>query len=537
MKNLMISLGIIVILLITPVYADGCYMSDEILHLYLPDQKAVISWDGYTEEMIIASSVKSDKILKLAWVVPIQSTTKPEIEAADIAIFEDLVEFFKEPRPEGLFGKGRNLEATGAGVELIETKEIDIYDIAILKADDSQALLDWLNTNDYAVPIEAKPIFDKYVTYGNLYFIANKIDLKNKHARAISLLPAALENAKQEVTTKREEIFNQAQEKYSLLGYTIDENNDDSNFYTKERQKFIENKLKRIFAAEGSNAWVKDIGYSKQLIIDNEWIITWDSGSRRRPLFFRIQVSYRYTSNHQTPLYTDFYPRRDYQTGAEENKELGTEKLQKAKHYAEVVKEVLSEYHNTLDDINTITWDDFEYYRLLQRLNKDDFNFVCQGNYYSLNEEFVNSLMKYEGEDFVALCENNFALQQGMATPLKFSFTPATPYYPLEISSLGKGYTTVDVYVLYERPVTDTNNLMTETKSKKITPEIKEKLSNHITIGNSKYITRLTWRGNLKELITDARFTEGAEEPTTDITYEEKYSFLEKIFNWVSSFF
>lgn len=40
-------------------YADGMYVSDYHAHLYEPSQKAVITWDGTKETMILSAAVKS----------------------------------------------------------------------------------------------------------------------------------------------------------------------------------------------------------------------------------------------------------------------------------------------------------------------------------------------------------------------------------------------------------------------------------------------------------------------------------------------
>ena len=79
-----------------PSHADGVHFSDEKLHLELPDQKAIISWDGKTQEMILSSAIRATDLSNIVWVVPIQSSVKPEVQAADISVFKDLVDYFKD---------------------------------------------------------------------------------------------------------------------------------------------------------------------------------------------------------------------------------------------------------------------------------------------------------------------------------------------------------------------------------------------------------------------------------------------------------
>jgi hypothetical protein len=167
------------------IVADGGYIPDYYLPVYEPDQKAVISWDEETETMILSSTVKSYDIANFAWIVPIQSSSKPNVEASDISIFKDLVNYFTEPVPyrgDGATGGGGG---TTGGVVVIESKIIGIYNITILKATSNDDLIIWLNDNGYKIPKETQYKIVQYVDMkctekvGDLYFIVNKIDLRN----------------------------------------------------------------------------------------------------------------------------------------------------------------------------------------------------------------------------------------------------------------------------------------------------------------------------------------------------------------------
>ena len=165
-----------------PAFADGMFLSQIDAHLYGPEQKAVISWDGRTEEMILASAVRSDNVDNFVWIVPIQSSLKPVVEASDPSVFSDLAEYFKDMKPQGRNAPfGKSLQQDVAGVQVVEIKKIDVYDIAILKAESGQDLVHWLNANGFPVDDQASTLFDKYARYGDMYFVANKIALKNKY--------------------------------------------------------------------------------------------------------------------------------------------------------------------------------------------------------------------------------------------------------------------------------------------------------------------------------------------------------------------
>jgi len=168
-----------------PLYADGIYFSDEDLHLNMPDQKAVVSWDGQVETMIISSSVRSGGISNIAWVIPLESSVKPEVTESNMEVFKELTRYLaKSFLNYGEEEKNSTWESDA--VEVLETKKIDIFDIAVLKADNSSALINWLNGNGYKFSESFEPMFDKYVSKGNLYFVAVKIDLKNRFSREIA---------------------------------------------------------------------------------------------------------------------------------------------------------------------------------------------------------------------------------------------------------------------------------------------------------------------------------------------------------------
>lgn len=70
--------------------------------------------------------------------------------------------------------------ADAGGVTVVETAQIGPYDTVILLADDTTALLDWLNDNGYDLPLALDPLLDPYVAGGQA-FVALKLS-KNRDA-------------------------------------------------------------------------------------------------------------------------------------------------------------------------------------------------------------------------------------------------------------------------------------------------------------------------------------------------------------------
>jgi len=169
------------------VLADGGAFIDYEGSVYLPSQKAVIGWDvpSGEETLILSTQIKVEDLISaqelanVAWVVPIPSTTEPEVEEGDVNIFYDLAELFE--------GRGKSMPWSWVGtvdegeVTVIAAKEVGIYDVTILRAADASVLVDWLNDNGYVTPESAVPILQRYCEQEDFYFAANRIDLTNKY--------------------------------------------------------------------------------------------------------------------------------------------------------------------------------------------------------------------------------------------------------------------------------------------------------------------------------------------------------------------
>lgn len=162
--------------------ADGgmFFSQDFSKYVYSPSQKAVVIWDGSKETIILSTKFTMDEPEAFAWVVPIPSSTDPDISEGDMQIFYDVSRIL-DPPPRMEWGYGILAIGKGIGVEVIEETKIDIYDIAVLKATDADVLVDWLNDNGYVTPEEAVPTLEYYVNQDDFYFIANRINLSNKY--------------------------------------------------------------------------------------------------------------------------------------------------------------------------------------------------------------------------------------------------------------------------------------------------------------------------------------------------------------------
>jgi hypothetical protein len=72
-------------------------------------------------------------------------------------------------------------------IEILETKELDIYDTVILRATDSEQLYNWLKINNFEVGESAREIIASYANE-DFFFVTVKIDLLNEHRDDIRLI-------------------------------------------------------------------------------------------------------------------------------------------------------------------------------------------------------------------------------------------------------------------------------------------------------------------------------------------------------------
>lgn len=180
------AVGLVAILFSASVMADGGlipYPYDA--PVSEPEQQAVILWDGGKETLVLSTKIKSAESFDLVWLIPIESSTKPEVTSSDMRVYSKFNDFFREKyRDYGTLGTLGSMQPT-AGVEVVEQKEIDLYDLTTLRAQSAESLIDWLNDNGYSISQDAANVLKKYVGTEH-YFIANKIDLSNWHEEAMA---------------------------------------------------------------------------------------------------------------------------------------------------------------------------------------------------------------------------------------------------------------------------------------------------------------------------------------------------------------
>ena len=133
--------------------------------IYETGQRGIIFFEDNIETLFLTSSFKGDAD-NFGWLVP--TPNKPEVTKGSMELFTALNDLTKLERDAtksiNLGGPSFGLlEATG-GIDVLEQKKIDYYDITVLASDDKNALIDWLNKNGYRFPEAYSYVLDSYIS-------------------------------------------------------------------------------------------------------------------------------------------------------------------------------------------------------------------------------------------------------------------------------------------------------------------------------------------------------------------------------------
>ncbi|MGV8169396.1 MAG: DUF2330 domain-containing protein [Candidatus Nanoarchaeia archaeon] len=157
-----------------------------------PSQKAMILFDGQEETLILQVNYEGD-MTDFAWVVPVPAY--PEINKTSPYLFEEL-HFLTEPKyrrgPSMFFGgmtMGTKMLGEGFqnGVNVLEQKQVGIYNVTVLSSENPEAMINWLNAHDYYISPDAEQVLDFYIQK-NWYFVAMRIDLAPYDASLVGSL-------------------------------------------------------------------------------------------------------------------------------------------------------------------------------------------------------------------------------------------------------------------------------------------------------------------------------------------------------------
>lgn len=366
--------------------ADGCFVKDRYgKDVVAPDQKVAIAWDGHTETMILSTELQSDELANFGWIIPIQSTTRPEVDLADVQVFHDLRDHFKL--------RDQLLRDTVADysdpdtVFVVGTRELGAYDITVLKASDPDDLQEWLSANGSMMPPGATDVFSHY-THDAFYFVVVRLDLLNARRDDIRRLETyglwdAVKGAAMAVPT-----------------------------------------TPNVFAS----LWLFDV-------------YNWASAEKLLPMLLAKYVALLAMRDAPYPgSLVPYFPREEY------------DRLEKGK-----------------------------------------------GDIPVLDVEAVQ-------DSALRLVQKIMELRLGMARPIKISFAPGEPVFPLRVSRINQSNVLVTAYVFTPELMTDGSGILQMDRCMEVTAGLRRKIGKHLDIAGCQYLSRLTFEGPSSLFAKDARF-------------------------------
>ena len=170
------------------VWADGCFMPQIVSTRIpgIPAQRALLSYRDGVERLVIESQVDGNGA-PLAWIIPVPNEPT-EVKSVSPSLLDYLstrygvvsrgtlsewIYYNLTPLRFMIRHKGK---AAGDSVEVIKEISLKDWTVAILKADEPEALNEWLGANGYlSFPPKANPILSDYIAR-KWVFVAAKCD-------------------------------------------------------------------------------------------------------------------------------------------------------------------------------------------------------------------------------------------------------------------------------------------------------------------------------------------------------------------------
>jgi hypothetical protein len=154
-------------------YADGYVIFEPTSSSsIMADQKAVLIYRDGHEDLIISINLDLRSVQELpdmAWIIPVPSA--PDVQVTSHALFDELnqlsaPEIIYKTERRGGFHWGLSAAAPPPPVEVLERKQVGVYDVAVIAGREGSALLDWLHAEGFTVPNALQPALDAYIAEG-----------------------------------------------------------------------------------------------------------------------------------------------------------------------------------------------------------------------------------------------------------------------------------------------------------------------------------------------------------------------------------
>jgi hypothetical protein len=146
----------------------------------MADQKAVLIYREGREDLVISIGLdlrSMESQPEMAWIIPVPS--QPEVRITDNRLFDELdrisaPEITWKAERRGGFSWSLGAEAMPQAVEVLERKQVGIYDVAVLSSTEADALLTWLHEEGFQIPDALMAPLEDYIAEG-WTFVAMRI--------------------------------------------------------------------------------------------------------------------------------------------------------------------------------------------------------------------------------------------------------------------------------------------------------------------------------------------------------------------------
>ena len=175
LRKVFFLLAVIILMAPSLVFADGMIVPPPDYWMQETDQQAVILYDKGVETLVVSTTFRGNAD-DFAWIVPVPG--KPEVSGGSDELFTSLQELTGYPYTyePNYYGLGTSEDkVSGGGVTVVETKQIDYYDVTVLSSDEQNALVNWLQEHEFDFPDSASYILNSYIENG-WYFVAMRIN-------------------------------------------------------------------------------------------------------------------------------------------------------------------------------------------------------------------------------------------------------------------------------------------------------------------------------------------------------------------------
>ena len=187
------------------VWADRGGFSPSGFEVFESGQNAIIAWNGTREMLILSSDVKSSQESKVIEFLPLPSN--PSVSKGKTSSFDKIVDLvgshlYYTSLPVGAHRSGKLSAQNEGGVEVTFHEKIGAHDLTVVRAEDAQELISWIENflGDIEIEYEELPSgledsFSGYLDEKINFFAVDVIDA-NSTTRSVEPLIYEFESSK-----------------------------------------------------------------------------------------------------------------------------------------------------------------------------------------------------------------------------------------------------------------------------------------------------------------------------------------------------